>query len=228
MIWYSCWNVYQLIDRWGLVFLNGSLCLQVIETQIQVCGQVPSQLLIEPHPPRSSAMHLVRTPAQPSRNVAQLWVKCSSGRKSVAMMFLFCTRTIHVNPEPWSQPPPVLVLSCPQCVDLLWPCTPTNVPLPCPHPPSPSPRSPPLCLSHQCFLPQSPLMFKDQMQQDVIMVLKFPSNSPVTHVAANTLPHLSIPAAVTVTCSRLFAVNRWHNTVGEWKQFKRTLLIYRI
>lgn len=48
------------------------------------------------------------------------------------------------------------------------------------------------------------------------MVLKFPSNSPVTHVAANTLPHLTIPAVVTVTCSRLFAVNRWHNTVGEW------------
>lgn len=68
----------------------------------------------------------------------------------------------------------------------------------------------------QCFLPQSPLMFKDQMQQDVIMVLKFPSNSPVTHVAANTLPHLTIPAVVTVTCSRLFAVNRWHNTVGMW------------
>ncbi|XP_063059169.1 neurobeachin a [Engraulis encrasicolus] len=94
-----------------------------MEVQIQAFGQVPSQLLIEPHPPRSSAMHL-------------------------------------------------------------------------------------------CFLPQSPLMFKDQMQQDVIMVLKFPSNSPVTHVAANTLPHLSVPAAVTVTCSRLFAVNRWHNTVG--------------
>lgn len=62
---------------------------------------------------------------------------------------------------------------------------------------------------------QSPLMFKDQLQQDVIMVLKFPSNSPVTHVAANTLPHLTIPAVVTVTCSRLFAVNRWNNTVGE-------------
>uniref|UniRef100_A0A8B9LPJ6 Neurobeachin b n=1 Tax=Astyanax mexicanus TaxID=7994 RepID=A0A8B9LPJ6_ASTMX len=59
-----------------------------------------------------------------------------------------------------------------------------------------------------------PLMFKEQMQQDVIMVLKFPSNSPVTHVAANTLPHLAMPAAVTVTCSRLFAVNRWHNTVA--------------
>uniref|UniRef100_A0A8C4I2A1 Neurobeachin b n=1 Tax=Dicentrarchus labrax TaxID=13489 RepID=A0A8C4I2A1_DICLA len=91
---------------------------EATEAQIQSFGQTPSQLLIEPHPPRSSAMHL------------------------------------------------------------------------------------------------SPLMFKDQMQQDVIMVLKFPSNSPVTHVAANTLPHLTIPAVVTVTCSRVFAVNRWHNTVA--------------
>lgn len=77
--------------------------------------------------------------------------------------------------------------------------------------------------TQQCFLPQSPLMFKDQMQQDVIMVLKFPSNSPVTHVAANTLPHLTIPAVVTVTCSRLFAVNRWHNTVGMWSYARHSL-----
>ncbi|XP_053242014.1 neurobeachin isoform X4 [Podarcis raffonei] len=104
-------------------FLLTKAFIKAMEAQIQNFGQTPSQLLIEPHPPRSSAMHL-------------------------------------------------------------------------------------------CFLPQSPLMFKDQMQQDVIMVLKFPSNSPVTHVAANTLPHLTIPAVVTVTCSRLFAVNRWHNTVG--------------
>ncbi|KAG7224561.1 hypothetical protein INR49_011313 [Caranx melampygus] len=118
-------NVFNFLSYEGAVNLDNLDAAQreVIELQIQLCGQIPSQLLIEPHPPRSSAMHL-------------------------------------------------------------------------------------------CFLPQSPLMFKDQMQQDVIMVLKFPSNSPVTHVAANTLPHLSIPAAVTVTCSRLFAVNRWHNTVG--------------
>uniref|UniRef100_A0A4W6FBE7 Neurobeachin n=1 Tax=Lates calcarifer TaxID=8187 RepID=A0A4W6FBE7_LATCA len=118
-------NVFNFLSYEGAVNLDNLDAAQreVIEMQIQLCGQIPSQLLIEPHPPRSSAMHL-------------------------------------------------------------------------------------------CFLPQSPLMFKDQMQQDVIMVLKFPSNSPVTHVAANTLPHLSIPAAVTVTCSRLFAVNRWHNTVG--------------
>ncbi|XP_051902124.1 neurobeachin a isoform X1 [Hippocampus zosterae] len=118
-------NVFNFLSYEGAVNLDvlDAAQREVMEAQIQACGQIPSQLLIEPHPPRSSAMHL-------------------------------------------------------------------------------------------CFLPQSPLMFKDQMQQDVIMVLKFPSNSPVTHVAANTLPHLSIPAAVTVTCSRLFAVNRWHNTVG--------------
>lgn len=119
-------NVFHYLSYEGSINLDTITDPQLresMEAQIQSFGQAPSQLLIEPHPPRSSAMHL-------------------------------------------------------------------------------------------CFLPQSPLMFKDQMQQDVIMVLKFPSNSPVTHVAANTLPHLSIPAAVTVTCSRLFAVNRWHNTVG--------------
>lgn len=30
-----------------------------IENQIRNFGQTPSQLLMEPHPPRSSAMHLV-------------------------------------------------------------------------------------------------------------------------------------------------------------------------
>uniref|UniRef100_A0A8C2FSM1 Neurobeachin n=1 Tax=Cyprinus carpio TaxID=7962 RepID=A0A8C2FSM1_CYPCA len=115
-------NVFHYLSYEGSLNLDTITDPQLresMEAQIQSFGQAPSQLLIEPHPPRSSAMHL------------------------------------------------------------------------------------------------SPLMFKDQMQQDVIMVLKFPSNSPVTHVAANTLPHLSIPAAVTVTCSRLFAVNRWHNTVAN-------------
>uniref|UniRef100_A0A663E0C1 LPS responsive beige-like anchor protein n=1 Tax=Aquila chrysaetos chrysaetos TaxID=223781 RepID=A0A663E0C1_AQUCH len=86
-----------------------------VEAQIRSFGQTPSQLLIEPHPPRSSAMQV------------------------------------------------------------------------------------------------SPLMFTDQAQQDVIMVLKFPSNSPVTHVAANTQPGLATPAVITVTANRLFAVNKWHN-----------------
>uniref|UniRef100_A0A8B9FKS4 Lipopolysaccharide-responsive and beige-like anchor protein n=1 Tax=Amazona collaria TaxID=241587 RepID=A0A8B9FKS4_9PSIT len=86
-----------------------------VEAQIRSFGQTPSQLLIEPHPPRSSAMQV------------------------------------------------------------------------------------------------SPLMFTEQAQQDVIMVLKFPSNSPVAHVAANTQPGLATPAVITVTANRLFAVNKWHN-----------------
>lgn len=32
---------------------------EAIENQIRNFGQTPSQLLMEPHPPRSSAMHLV-------------------------------------------------------------------------------------------------------------------------------------------------------------------------
>uniref|UniRef100_A0A8C3IW40 LPS responsive beige-like anchor protein n=1 Tax=Chrysemys picta bellii TaxID=8478 RepID=A0A8C3IW40_CHRPI len=98
--------------------LNMQTCLclfQAVEAQIRSFGQTPSQLLIEPHPPRSSAMQV------------------------------------------------------------------------------------------------SPLMFTDQAQQDVIMVLKFPSNSPVTHVAANTQSGLATPAVITVTANRLFAVNKWHN-----------------
>ncbi|KAG1956809.1 lipopolysaccharide-responsive and beige-like anchor protein [Pimephales promelas] len=61
----------------------------------------------------------------------------------------------------------------------------------------------------------TPLMFTEQMQQDVIMVLKFPSNSPVTHVAANTQSGLTNPAVITVTANRLFAVNKWHGLTGH-------------
>lgn len=67
----------------------------------------------------------------------------------------------------------------------------------------------------QYLLLQSPLMFTEQMQQDVIMVLKFPSNSPVTHVAANTQAGLTAPAIITVTANRLFAVNKWHGLTGQ-------------
>ncbi|XP_058522747.1 lipopolysaccharide-responsive and beige-like anchor protein isoform X2 [Ochotona princeps] len=111
-------NVFYYLTYEGAVNLNSIMdpvLREAIEAQIRSFGQTPSQLLIEPHPPRGSAMQA------------------------------------------------------------------------------------------------SPLMFTDQAQQDVIMVLKFPSNSPVTHVAANTQPGLANPAVITVTANRLFAVNRWHN-----------------
>ncbi|XP_057581685.1 lipopolysaccharide-responsive and beige-like anchor protein isoform X2 [Hippopotamus amphibius kiboko] len=111
-------NVFYYLTYEGAVNLNSitdPVLREAVEAQIRSFGQTPSQLLIEPHPPRGSAMQA------------------------------------------------------------------------------------------------SPLMFTDQAQQDVIMVLKFPSNSPVTHVAANTQPGLATPAVITVTAHRLFAVNKWHN-----------------
>ncbi|KAM6220988.1 lipopolysaccharide-responsive and beige-like anchor protein [Rhynchocyon petersi] len=111
-------NVFYYLTYEGAVNLNSiadPILREAVEAQIRSFGQTPSQLLIEPHPPRGSAMQA------------------------------------------------------------------------------------------------SPLMFTDQAQQDVIMVLKFPSNSPVTHVAANTQPGLATPAVITVTANRLFAVNKWHN-----------------
>ncbi|XP_053107967.1 lipopolysaccharide-responsive and beige-like anchor protein isoform X2 [Hemicordylus capensis] len=116
-------NVFYYLTYEGAVNLNSitdPVLREAVEAQIRSFGQTPSQLLIEPHPPRSSAMQVY-------------------------------------------------------------------------------------------LLLQSPLMFTDQAQQDVIMVLKFPSNSRVTHVAANTQPGLANPAVITVTANRLFAVNKWHN-----------------
>ena len=56
---------------------------------------------------------------------------------------------------------------------------------------------------------QSPMMFTS-VQDDVCMIMKFLSNSPVTHVAANTHPAVPSPAVTTITCNHNFAVNRWN------------------
>uniref|UniRef100_A0A8C1N519 LPS-responsive vesicle trafficking, beach and anchor containing n=1 Tax=Cyprinus carpio TaxID=7962 RepID=A0A8C1N519_CYPCA len=118
-------NVFYYLTYEGAVNLSSisdPMLREAVESQIRSFGQTPCQLLIEPHPPRSSAMQV------------------------------------------------------------------------------------------------TPLMFTEQMQQDVIMVLKFPSNSPVTHVAANTQSGLTNPAVITVTANRLFAVNKWHGLTGEQEQ----------
>uniref|UniRef100_A0A8C1EPF4 Neurobeachin n=1 Tax=Cyprinus carpio carpio TaxID=630221 RepID=A0A8C1EPF4_CYPCA len=115
-------NVFYYLTYEGAVNLSSisdPMIREAVESQIRGFGQTPCQLLIEPHPPRSSAMQV------------------------------------------------------------------------------------------------TPLMFTEQMQQDVIMVLKFPSNSPVTHVAANTQSGLTNPAVITVTANRLFAVNKWQGLTGH-------------
>ncbi|XP_051240715.1 lipopolysaccharide-responsive and beige-like anchor protein isoform X4 [Dicentrarchus labrax] len=120
-------NVFYYLTYEGAVNLSSisdPMLREAVESQIRSFGQTPCQLLIEPHPPRSSAMQVY-------------------------------------------------------------------------------------------LLLQTPMMFTEQMQQDVIMVLKFPSNSPVTHVAANTQPGLTSAAIITVTANRLFAVNKWHGLTGH-------------
>ncbi|XP_076665185.1 A kinase anchor protein rugose isoform X8 [Andrena cerasifolii] len=123
-------NVFYYLTYEGSVDLDtitDPVMREAIENQIRNFGQTPSQLLMEPHPPRSSAMHL-----------------------STAKF----DKTL----------PPVL---------------------------------------------QSPMMFSS-IPDDVCMAIKFPSNSPICHISANTYPQLPLPSVVTVTTGQQFAVNRWN------------------
>ncbi|XP_018398610.1 PREDICTED: neurobeachin [Cyphomyrmex costatus] len=109
-------NVFYYLTYEGTVELDtiiDPLIREAVENQIRNFGQTPSQLLMEPHPPRSSAMHL------------------------------------------------------------------------------------------------SPMMFSS-IPEDVCMTIKFPSNSPICHISANTYPQLPLPSVVTVTTGQQFAVNRWN------------------
>lgn len=68
---------------------------QAMEQQILIVGQTPSQLLIEPHPPRSSAMHLVRNTAC---CVSVYLCVCVCVRACVSMQVCLC---IHVCVFVW-------------------------------------------------------------------------------------------------------------------------------
>uniref|UniRef100_A0A8D8UFC3 Neurobeachin n=1 Tax=Cacopsylla melanoneura TaxID=428564 RepID=A0A8D8UFC3_9HEMI len=109
-------NVFYYLTYEGNVELEAitdPVMREAVENQIKNFGQTPSQLLMEPHPPRSSAMHM------------------------------------------------------------------------------------------------SPMMFSTVLD-DVCMSLKFPSNSPICHVTANTYVTLHMPSVVTVTANHQFAINRWN------------------
>ncbi|XP_035827819.1 neurobeachin [Aplysia californica] len=110
-------NVFYYLTYEGTVNLDtmtNPVMKEAIENQIRSFGQTPTQLLTEPHPPRSSVMHL------------------------------------------------------------------------------------------------SPMMFSKN-QEDVCMIMKFLSNSPVTHVAANTHPAVPLPAVTSITCNHNYAINKWNN-----------------
>ncbi len=111
-------NVFYYLTYEGSVDLEAmsdTVMREAVENQIKNFGQTPSQLLMEPHPPRSSALHL------------------------------------------------------------------------------------------------SPMMFTP-LPDDVCMIMKFLSNSPICHMTANTFPQLPMPSVVTITANHHFAVNRWNSS----------------
>ncbi|XP_041358388.1 neurobeachin-like isoform X2 [Gigantopelta aegis] len=126
-------NVFYYLTYEGSVNLEAMsdpVMAEAIKSQICSFGQTPTQLLTEPHPPRSSVMHLLTEKIQDRKN--------------------------------------------------------------------------------RSILKKSPMMFS-QVQDDVCMIMKFLSNSPVTHVSANTHPASTLPAVITITCNHNFAINRWNN-----------------
>ncbi|XP_048774132.2 neurobeachin-like isoform X3 [Ostrea edulis] len=123
-------NVFYYLTYEGSVNLESMtdpVMKEAIENQIRSFGQTPTQLLTEPHPPRSSLMHLMSERYQENK---------LRGRKT-------------------------------------------------------------------------PMMFST-VQDDVCMIMKFLSNSPVIHIAANTHPAVPVPAVTTITCNHNFAINKWN------------------
>ncbi|KJH44679.1 Beige/BEACH domain protein [Dictyocaulus viviparus] len=57
----------------------------------------------------------------------------------------------------------------------------------------------------------TPLMFR-RCEDDLCMLMKFISNSPVVYLAANTFQQLSQPIVVSVAQNLVFALNRWDNS----------------
>ncbi|CAC5374330.1 Neurobeachin-like protein 2,WD repeat and FYVE domain-containing protein 3,Lipopolysaccharide-responsive and beige-like anchor protein,Protein FAN,BEACH domain-containing protein C2,Neurobeachin-like protein 1,BEACH domain-containing protein lvsE,Beige protein homolog 1,BEACH domain-containing protein lvsD,WD repeat-and FYVE domain-containing protein 4,BEACH domain-containing protein lvsB,BEACH domain-containing protein B,BEACH domain-containing protein C1,BEACH domain-containing protein lvsC,BEACH domain- len=60
----------------------------------------------------------------------------------------------------------------------------------------------------------TPMMFST-VQDDVCMIMKFLSNSPVCHVAANTHPAVPVAAVTTISCNHNFAINKWNNNYQQ-------------
>ncbi|XP_053400196.1 neurobeachin-like isoform X2 [Mercenaria mercenaria] len=124
-------NVFYYLTYEGSVNLEtmtDHVMKEAIENQIRSFGQTPTQLLTEPHPPRSSVMHLL---------------------------------TQNYSKE------------------------------------------------NRSILKKSPMMFTS-VQDDVCMIMKFLSNSPVCHVSANTHPAVPNPAVTAITCNHNFSLNKWN------------------
>lgn len=61
----------------------------------------------------------------------------------------------------------------------------------------------------------SPLMFTP-VHTDLLMMLKFISNSPVVWMAANVHPQSPLSAVLTISANYIYGVNKWnHSAAGN-------------
>ncbi|KAI1725268.1 beige/BEACH domain-containing protein [Ditylenchus destructor] len=64
------------------------------------------------------------------------------------------------------------------------------------------------------IMTMSPLMFQP-CADDLCMLMKFISNSPICHVTANTYPQLPEPTVLTITQNLIFAKNKWNPSFNQ-------------
>uniref|UniRef100_A0A915DUB9 Neurobeachin n=1 Tax=Ditylenchus dipsaci TaxID=166011 RepID=A0A915DUB9_9BILA len=50
---------------------------------------------------------------------------------------------------------------------------------------------------------------------DLCMLMKFISNSPLVHITANTFPQLQEPSVLTITQNLIFAINKWNSNYNQ-------------
>lgn len=83
-------NVFYYLTYEGSVELDtiaDPMIREAIENQIRNFGQTPSQLLMEPHPPRSSAMHLVSLSRHTYGEV--VFTRSFEKRRRISFFFFF-------------------------------------------------------------------------------------------------------------------------------------------
>nr|CAD2141024.1 unnamed protein product [Meloidogyne enterolobii] len=64
------------------------------------------------------------------------------------------------------------------------------------------------------IMTMSPLIFKT-CPNDLCMIMKFISNSPVVHITANTFQQVDNPTLITIAQNLVFALNRWNPNYNQ-------------
>lgn len=63
----------------------------------------------------------------------------------------------------------------------------------------------------QSIMSMAPMMFR-RCDEDLCMLMKFISNSPIVYLAANTYPQLPNPTVLSIANNLVFSLNKWDNS----------------